>query len=442
MRLKFYFFLVIALLFSWQGYGQTWSANLVTSKLSVGTAKYLKMDVYNDSIYIAFTDGGNGDKATVMKYTGSGWVHVGLPGFTEGKATNLQLCVSGGTPWVAYSDGAYGGKATVMRFDGSGWVYAGSPGFSKYVATDVALAVEGSTVWVAYSDAEFNDKATVVRGSGGGWTTVGTPGFTPGMSGVYSLAVSGSTPWLAFRDYEHNYRASVMKYDGSAWVFAGTPGFTPSTHDAGSRCLSVDGGTAYLAARGTDAKATVYRFAGSDWTATGQGALSKETGFGMVLGTGPTGTLYVAFGDGNNSGKLSVMRYEGGTWVSMGDRFSSSSASGLSLAIKNDGSPVVAYNAIIVQQYGGTTFLPEVEKKNQLTFYPNPGSGFVSVQWPPAFTPEGRLEIWTTGGLLVRSQDISEDIRPVIVTEGLPAGIYMVRALDRSHSAMGKFVVR
>ncbi|HNU77042.1 MAG: T9SS type A sorting domain-containing protein [Prolixibacteraceae bacterium] len=442
MRRKLYCFLVFILLFSVQGFGQTWSANLVTGKLSVGLAKYLKMDIYNDTIYIAFADGGNGDKATVMKYTGSGWVHVGLPGFTEGEATALQFRVSGGIPWVAYSDGAHGDRVSVMRYNGSGWVYVGSPGFSKYMVSSVALAVEENTAWVAYSDAEFSDKATVVKESGGGWTTVGAPGFTPGMSQVYSLAVSGSTPWLAFRDYANNYRASVMKYDGSAWVFAGTPGFTPSTHDSGNRCLIVDGGTAWLAARGTDAKATVYRFSGSEWTATGQGALSKETGFGMVLGMDPTGILHVAFGDGKTGGKLSVMRYEEGSWVSMGDRFSSSNASGLSLAFKKDGSPVVAYNAIIVQQYMGTTFLPEVKENNQLTFYPNPGNGTVSVRWPSDFTPEGILEIWTVGGQLVRKQDISRDTCPVIVTEGLPAGIYMVRAMDRSRSAMGKVMVR
>ncbi len=442
MRRELTFFLGIALMFSVQVHGQTWSANLVTSKLSVGTAKYLKMDVYQDTLYLAFADGGNGDKATVMKYTGSGWAHVGLPGFTEGKAAELQFRVSHGVPWVAYSDGAYGGRVSVMRHNGSGWVYAGSPGFSKYVATHVALAMEGGTAWVAYSDAEFNDKATVVTGSGGGWSTVGTPGFTPGMSGVYSLAVSGSTPWLAFRDYANNYRASVMKYDGSKWAFAGTPGFTPSTHDAGSRCLSVDGGTAYLAARGTDARATVYRFSGSDWAATGQGPLSQETGFGMVLSTGPGGTLYAAFGDGNTSGKLSVMRYEGGNWVSMGDRFSSSSASGLSLAVRSDSRPVVAYNAIIVQQYGGTTFLPEVKRDGQLTFYPHPGRGLISVHWPSGFLPEGQLEIWTLGGQLVRRLDVEGESRPVIDTGALPAGIYLVRIWDRNHSAVGKVVVR
>jgi len=442
MRRKLHFFLFLFLLISVQGYGQTWSASLVTGKLSVGTAKYLKMDMYADTIYIAFADGGNGDKATVMKFTGSGWLHVGLPGFTAGKAAELQLSVSGGTPWVAYSDGANGNRVSVMRYDGSGWVYAGSPGFSKYVATHVALAVEGGTAWVAYSDAEFNDKATVVKGSGGGWSTVGTPGFTPGMSGVYSLAVSGSTPWLAFRDYANNYRASVMKYDGSKWVFAGTPGFTPSTHDAGRRCLVADGGTAWLATRGTDAKATVYRFSGSDWAATGQGALSHDNGFGMVLGKGPTGILYAAFGDGKNSGKLSVMRFDGGTWVSMGDRFSGSSASDISVAVRSDGRPVVAYNAIIVQQYGGTTFLPEVKREEQLSIYPNPGRGNISVQWPSGFTPEGWLEVWTTGGQLVRKMEVGGDSRTVMAIEALPAGIYLFRALDRSHSAVGKVVVR
>lgn len=87
---------------------------------------------------------------------------------------------------MAYSDGAHGDRVSVMRYNGSGWVYVGSPGFSKYMVSSVALAVEENTAWVAYSDAEFSDKATVVKESGGDgrlWALRGSPQacrrFTP-----------------------------------------------------------------------------------------------------------------------------------------------------------------------------------------------------------------------------------------------------------------------
>ena len=45
------------------------------------------------------------------------WTVVGKAGFSAGPVGNTSLAFSGATPYVAYSDGANDGKATVMKFN-------------------------------------------------------------------------------------------------------------------------------------------------------------------------------------------------------------------------------------------------------------------------------------------------------------------------------------
>ena len=422
-------------------HAQTWSTNLVTSPLSTGSAYYLKMALHDDTIFIAFTDKGNGEKVNVMKYANNAWVRVGQANFSPGKAVNLQFDISNGTPWVAFMDAVNGNKATVMRYSGGSWSTVGSAGMTKYMASHLALDVVGGTAYLAYSDAEFNDKATVVKSDGGAWTVVGTPGFTPGMTGVYSLAVSGSTPYLAFRDYGHNYRATVMKFDGSAWVYVGEPGFTPSTHDGNNQGLAIHGGTPYLAARGVDAKATVYKFTGSDWAPTGQGALSDDTGFGLSMAISNEGIPYVAFGDGTNSGRLSVMRLVDNAWVSMGKKFSSSSISDLNIAVKTNGTPIVSYNGIIVQEYKGVTLVPDHASDNNLRLFPNPNNGEFYLDIPGATEQLVDVGIWSLDGKLVRKYEIYLDGRQTMKIDNLKSGIYLLKATGDTFSVTQKMVV-
>lgn len=399
------------------------------------------MALHNDTILIAFTDKGNGEKVNVMKYVNNIWVHVGQPNFSPGEANELQFDISNGTPWVAFSDAVNGNKATVMRYTGGSWSTVGGAGMTKYIASHLALDVVGGTAYLAYSDAEFNDKATVVKSDGGAWTTVGTPGFTPGMSGVYSLAVSGSTPYLAFRDYNNSYRATVMKFDGSAWGYVGTPGFTPSTHDGNNQGLAIHGGTPYLFARGENAKATVYKFSGSAWAPMGQGALSDDTGFGMSMTFSNEGVPYVAFGDGTSSGKLSVMRFVDNAWVSMGKKFSSSSVSSLNLAVKSNGTPIVSYNGIIVQEYLGITLVPTQASDNDLRLYPNPNNGEFYLDIPGATEQLVDVGIWSLDGKLVKKYEVYLDGRQSMKIDNLKSGIYLLKATGSSFSVTRKMVV-
>ncbi len=69
--------------------------------------------------YVAFSDSlSNGYKARVMKFDGAYWVDVGAARFSPGMATYTSLAFDSGIPYVAYSDYTNGQKASVMKFTG------------------------------------------------------------------------------------------------------------------------------------------------------------------------------------------------------------------------------------------------------------------------------------------------------------------------------------
>ncbi len=99
-----------------------------------------------------------------MKVTGA-WVAVGTAGFSEGRAIFPSLALdSNNTPYVAYQDGANDGKATVMKYDGANWVNVGTAGFSAGGAPFPSLALDSNnTPYVAYSDKANGEKVTVMK---------------------------------------------------------------------------------------------------------------------------------------------------------------------------------------------------------------------------------------------------------------------------------------
>ena len=56
-----------------------------------------------------------------------------IAAFSAGDVSNMKLRVASGVPYVAYRDGANGNKATVMKYDsvGGDWMPVGEVGFSS-----------------------------------------------------------------------------------------------------------------------------------------------------------------------------------------------------------------------------------------------------------------------------------------------------------------------
>ena len=122
--------------------------------------------IYNGTPYLAYTDKANGEKVTVMMFDGTNWVAVGTAGFSTGAAGIDIRCLyvdKDGTPYVAYSDGANGYKATVMMYNGTSWTNVGNAGFSAGAAHSLTLSVSNGVPYVCYLDHANGDKVNVMK---------------------------------------------------------------------------------------------------------------------------------------------------------------------------------------------------------------------------------------------------------------------------------------
>jgi hypothetical protein len=248
--------------------GSNW-VSVGSPGFSAGKAEYESLYVYNGTPYVAYDDGANGSKVTVMKYDGSNWVSVGSPGFSAGItvyfSSNVSLYVYNGTPYVAYSDGDNGSKATVMTYDGSNWVNVGSPDFSAGGAYFESLNVYNGTPYIAFMDYANGRKTTVMMYDGSNWVNVGSPGFSLGNSGYIPMAESESlfvyngVPYVAEDNEDAVYEGAIVyKYDGSNWVTMGN--LASSTGDVESTSLFIDQGTVYVGFQDRTSYSSVWKY--------------------------------------------------------------------------------------------------------------------------------------------------------------------------------------
>jgi hypothetical protein len=247
-------------------------------------------------------EGGQGNGATTTTPTPAPaqWQAVGRRMFSEGNIYRFSMTLDGhGVPYVAYMEWNYGVR--VMRFDGATWVQVGSrPLFGPFVES-VAIAMgAGDIPFVAAN-------TTIMRFDGSEWVAVGSGGFSNQMATRLALAVHGSTPYVSYYvvSYTGPSELGIKKLDGASWVSLGQPsfGWSPAIAIAGD-------GTPFVAAGCQTA-----RFNGTSWeTLPGTGFTAESTAALRLEGNTPylacmAYYTYSAF----------VARYEGGTWVPLGE---------------------------------------------------------------------------------------------------------------------------
>ena len=180
-----------------------------------------------------------------MWYNGSAWAYLGTPGFSSGLGRFTSIAVnSNGIPFVAYSDGGAGNRLTVMKWNGASWVSVGGTGVSAGEADWISMTIDAENdLYVVFEDFANNGKATLMEYNGTKWATVGNVGFSPGKAVGTTLLINNGVPYVAFSDAANGGKATVMKYSGS-WQTVGSPGFTPGTAEYIS--LAVNTGNSHL----------------------------------------------------------------------------------------------------------------------------------------------------------------------------------------------------
>lgn len=277
------------------------------------------------NIYLTFADYSSGidGKATTMVYNGTSWTNLGSPGFSAGTFLYSSLAVhsSGSvyTPYVAYKDGGNGDKATVKSFNGSSWITVGTEGFSDGQALGTSLAVSGDgTPYIAYKDGSVSNKATVKAFTGGAWSTVplAGEGISSGAVDYLVLAAAPGGPpnilYIAYKDATVAGKATVKKYESGAWTSIPAAGDGLSSGVADYVSLAITpGGVPYIAYSddSNGGKATVKNYvAGSWYTVGGEGFTSGAVEY-ISLKIDPSGTPYIAFKDMSSGGMVTVMSF-------------------------------------------------------------------------------------------------------------------------------------
>ncbi|MDW7659031.1 MAG: hypothetical protein SCM11_17825 [Bacillota bacterium] len=270
----------------------------------------------SDTLYVAYRDISVDDKATVMRFNGASWETVGPVGFTAGGVQYLFLAIDGqDKPYVAFQDEANSNKASVMMFNEDSWTLVGPAGISEGIASFTTLDFDSShNPYLAYRDSFNSDGATVQKyTSGEGWQVLGSEAFSPGEVNFPVIQLNQlDVPYLAFADRYNGSEATVMYFNGSIWQLVGDPALSTGISFSIPWYLSLkfdQANNPYI----TYAAQRIYAFYyDGSWHELGELPLVDVYSDFSAMDIADDGTVYVAFTDGGNADKATVMSFAAG----------------------------------------------------------------------------------------------------------------------------------
>jgi hypothetical protein len=265
--------------------------------------------------------------------------------------------------YISYMDKQNQSHITVMKFNGSSWDSLPSIQTSCWA---LSMAVDGNKI--PYIAAETGANTEIWKYFNGQWNQVGTPLVAQGLSHASLVIGKNDTVYMAARDDSAPpyRRLSVWKFDGTAWQSVGSRGLSADVVDITSVSFTIDqSGIPYVAYRdqAANGRLTVKKFDGNSWVSVGSDGFSGAYLMRTSLVTDKVGVPYVAYNDGNNNFKATVKKFDGNAWVTVGtDGFSVSYADDFSLAMDKDDSLYIAYvsgldDNAIVQKYDGVNWV-------------------------------------------------------------------------------------
>jgi len=291
--------------------------------ISMGQAAYVTMDIdKNGTPYVAYTDYGNGGRASVKRYVDGAWETVGSEGISAGSAGHTSLALDGnGVPYIAYRGGAAGYQIVVKKFNGTTWEAVGVVDPSAKNASTVKIAInQNNQPYVVYNDGGYSNEATVRRFNGSSWEIVGTKGFSAGDVDYVDIAFNDvGIPYVAYRDQGNAYKATVQFFNGSQWEVAGSPGFSAEKVEFVDIAISAQNNI-YVAYRdiGNGARASVQQYVDGNWQYVGTPGFSEGVVDYTSLVFDRKGYPYVAYKDAAQTRKATVQKFNGSHWESVG----------------------------------------------------------------------------------------------------------------------------
>lgn len=372
--------------------GESWVYLGGSGGISPASASYPSLTVDGSGrLYVAYMDSAYGNRATVMCYDGS-WYTIGDYGSASTSGAeyiSLHYSTSAGQLYIGYKDLAVEGRGTVRYFYNEpaptfntqpnqqllspqhvGKYY---PPFPKQISglktTNQSIAKNNARKQISpcrKNPLTHIKTATNIKNScmlattkkdttsvpGGSWEIVGEQGFTPGEANYVSISTDVDG-WIffAYMDGENGYRASVHMYDTESWLVLGNPGF--SIGAASYITLNAVYYNDYLyyisyrdGGNSNYASTKCYAWDVGSWNTVGYEGFSD----GPVQYVHSTNLLYepyypcVVYCDLNNGSIATAKRWNGSTWMTIGDYYiSNNQAAYTVIQFNSDGIAYVAY---------------------------------------------------------------------------------------------------
>jgi Secretion system C-terminal sorting domain len=179
----------------------------------------------------------------------------------------------------------------------------------------------------------------------------------------------------------------------NTWQYVGSPGISSGEiYSADINLATSPIGQPFVAYADplNSGKVTVMKFDGTTWVTAGTPGFSPAVDYDISLAFNPSGQLYLAFSDAMNANKATVMKYDGIDWIFVGTPgFSTAEANFLSLACGPSGQPYLAFRDVGIAY----TYIARVMKFDGINWVDvgSPGiSEEASWQTNLAFSPSGQ----------------------------------------------------
>ena len=314
------------------------------------------------------------DQAFVYEFLNDTWMQLGN-GLPAG-AFDVSMAVGMDGMPIVFSEGV------ISKWNGSKWDQLGSklPG-DVFLMTDVIEASDGTLFTVHFAP----PASTIIHQfDGTDWKSLGEASDNYAVWNRFNLDESGNPILIYGTDGQNITYSEVTRWDGSQWNQLG--GYVePSSQTYYDHDVAVTSNGDVFAALtiGVGVQLlNIYKFTNGEWELIKENLAGGATA-SCNLESDANGNLIVAFRDESNSGKTSVMKYDGINWKYMGLPGFTTIADNQSLAVDTESVPYVAYRdgdqngRISVKKYKDLTsnifVTPLVD--NQLRLYPNPNTG-------------------------------------------------------------------
>lgn len=332
--------------------GNNWILLSETSEFIPYTSISLELDNNNVPYVLTNYQVGSTYNCFVKKFNGTGWVEVGITGFSEQGGylafdTNNVPHLSSGNQ--------------IRKFDGSSWITVPLPPFFSYphaVNGPIKLFFNSSnTLYIGCSFAFLSGPTNpfyIRRLVNGAWETVLSNGFFPDkvftVSGDYAYYASVLT----------DYHPDILKLSvGQSELLGSTSFFLDRS--SGNHDFSICNGLPMVAYKGNQNKADVAMYYDGNWMALGGINISENDINKAMIKSGTDGHIYLAYNNKISSDisdtKITVKKLTTSGWELVGPvNFSLSAGAEFDFKLSQSNEPYVLYMNGRVQKYNGTNW--------------------------------------------------------------------------------------